>query len=811
MITECVTFLHRFRMYTFITLAVIVGLSFFFLIKGNYSDDILDMLPVKDRIISQHLNFLSLHGYMKKIVFELSITDTTKTFDELKSTTREMIQHLRKTREFSFQGELTPGDFLHLRNLIVTHWPNLFEKSDSVWIYNRLNIDSLTERLDRTVSSLFTFSDASVDAFTVQNDPFGLALFSLSKLSAFKPADNIVIDDGFITNKNRTRILFIVEITGMRLDHKTTKSVHNTIQAIEKNIKSKGFGLTWMGAARASQDNSQTIRNDINLTLPITISLIFLICFFIYKRFYYGFLTFLPTFTGILITFAFFSYFGKMSVIIIGFGAALLGITVDYALHYLYLIDDIPKNTNPVKTLSGPILSSSFTTSGAFLVLITAKIPGLSQLGYITATGILLVAVLSILILPLMVKTSALKKPKKAIVNPAFWFKFFYTKKLDYPGAISCTILIIWACFSIPLLSFEGNPDSLNGMKPNTLAAEQRLRDNWPGIEDGMYLVVTDTSFKGVVEKAEMKLQSLIDTLVNKKYINHTVLFTHLYPSEKTQKINRKRWYRTFTADRISLMIGAANSVTKKYGFESSQFSSYFSKLAFIDSLDFLEMERFPISIKQGLIKNYVRSDGSLWYANVPVIQTTDTSWNTIEKLAKEKNILAINGAALGLRVVTIIKTGFFRCLLLIPIVIMCILCITLGNVKHAFLVLIPPFMATMLTLGCMSYFNIPVSIISLMIFAFIFGLGIDYTILMFYMSKKAQSEGQSYIYHGAASVTIAALTTLTGLGILVFASHPVLSSVGKTGLIGILSSYICAVVFVPLLVRLTWTNSSSK
>ena len=93
------------------------------------------------------------------------------------------------------------------------------------------------------------------------------------------------------------------------------------------------------------------------------------------------------------------------------------------------------------------------------------------------------------------------------------------------------------------------------------------------------------------------------------------------------------------------------------------------------------------------------------------------------------------------------------------------------------------------------------------MIFAFIFGLGIDYTVVMFYMSKKALLEGQSYIYHGAASVTIAASITLTGLGTLILAKHPILSSVGKTGIIGILSSYIFTITFVPLLVKLTWKN----
>ena len=164
--------------------------------------------------------------------------------------------------------------------------------------------------------------------------------------------------------------------------------------------------------------------------------------------------------------------------------------------------------------------------------------------------------------------------------------------------------------------------------------------------------------------------------------------------------------------------------------------------------------------------------------------------------------MLAVNSVVLGLRVVTIIKAGFLKCIIYIPFVILCILLVMLRNIRYTLSALIPIFSATGITLGIMAAFHLPINVVSLMIFAFIFGLGIDYALLMVYMCRKGISESEDFIPHGAASVTIAACTTLAGLGILAVARHPVLSVLGKVGMIGIISSYVCAVILVPLLTK---------
>lgn len=800
MIAKIAQKLQRHRALTIVTFIILFGASVVFIGRGAYSNNILDMLPVKDRVISKYFQFLSLFDIMDRIVFEVSVEDSTKSFDQLAVVTQAIISKLKENDLLQFQQEITAKDFFQLRNFLIGQWPNLFTQKDSMWVSKRLSEDSLYARFDRVASGLFTFSTEASDAFLLQHDPFGIAQYSLTKLSAFKPADNIIIEDGFITNSRRNRILFFASFINSKKDDTNERKAQGIIKAAEKYAGANGFKLTWMGGLRASRDNNEMIKRDIHLTLPVAIIIILAICMLAYRKPYFGFLTFIPTTLGIAFTLAVFSNFGRLSIIIIGFGAALLGITVDYAIHFLFHIDDAPQDKNPVKTLTGPIFASAFTTAGAFLVLVAARIPGLSQLGVVTATGIVLVAFLSLTLLPVFTEFSRKPSLHKQRIKLSLFFHHFYTNRFDRKLLLPLIIITGIAIFFIPKLSFDGDPDNLNGMKPETIAAEQSLEQNWIGVGSSAYLVVSDTSCEAACRKAEQALGPLVDSLISLKLIKPASLFTLLLPQKEIQKRNKLRWRQTFAPDIISKMRKVIALVASKYKLEPDVFYRYLSDISSSEPYKFVKYEDFPLSFKKGILSNYLRNTDSLWYANVPVFMTTGSAWKDVDEIARHYDVLAVNSEVLGMRVVTIIKAGFLKCIIYIPFVILCILLIMLRNLRYTITALIPIFSAAGITLGIMAAFNLPVNIVSLMICAFIFGLGIDYALLMVYMCRKGVTEGEDFTPHGAASVTIAACTTLAGLGILAIARHPVLSVLGKVGMIGIISSYVCSVIFVPIL-----------
>ena len=84
-----------------------------------------------------------------------------------------------------------------------------------------------------------------------------------------------------------------------------------------------------------------------------------------------------------------------------------------------------------------------------------------------------------------------------------------------------------------------------------------------------------------------------------------------------------------------------------------------------------------------------------------------------------------------------------------------------------------------------------------------IVGIVSDYGMFVVYYCRYKFQTG-TYM-----AVTLAAVTTLIGSGVLLFARHPILFSVGVTMTIGVLSGYLSSLFIIPPLYRL-WIPEES-
>lgn len=782
-----------------ITLVFIVLVSLFSiysLFTANYNTDILSMLPLEDEVIKEQYRVLSAFGSMEKVVFDISKKDSSVEWDKIVEDAKVIIEEIKRDSLFILNSNVSPESFFELRNSLINNWHFLISNEDSAYISTRLNKDSLENMLDRTLSSLFTFSSSTADPFILKNDPFGFYPVLLKRLAAFSPSKDIRIRDGFLTNEENDRILIIAEFNSSKDEGVAKKR----IDELENKLSGENR-LIWMGALRASLDNSSSIKRDINVTLPITISIILLICLLIYRNRIYGLITFIPTILSILITFGLFAFFTDFSLILVGFAAALMGITVDFAIHYLYHLDTVTEDQNPLKTVRSPIIASAFTTAGAFLVLYTSKIPALGQLGLITAFGIICAAFLSLFLLPII--TNRKENKGIAIFSPAMIFVKFYNSRFSDVLTVPLVVIAIICWFFVSKITFDGDPDNMNGMSKSTLLVERELNKNWSGIGEGAYLTVSSHDFDSLLIKCEEDLVPFINSMNNKKVLQSGKSFTNILPSQNSQNLNIARWNKLFSSENRRIMIDAINLITKRYNLPSESFINYVNSLPrAIKNENKVNLDSYPDFLKDGLLRNSLIFSDSLWIASVPVIAHSDSSWSEIDSLSRKIGIVSVNDDVLGFRIVVLIKEAFIKSAYLIPIVIVLIIFLMLRNFKSVVQVFIPTLFSAGLTLGIMGIFGIKVNIVTMMVFAFIFGLGIDYALLMYYMSKKELAESKDYISHGASSVTVAATTTLAGLGVLVLAKHPVIVTLGTTGVIGILSSYFCAIILVPYLVK---------
>ena len=118
-------------------------------------------------------------------------------------------------------------------------------------------------------------------------------------------------------------------------------------------------------------------------------------------------------------------------------------------------------------------------------------------------------------------------------------------------------------------------------------------------------------------------------------------------------------------------------------------------------------------------------------------------------------------------------------------------------SLRRAILALFPAIFGVAITFGLLGVLQIPLNIFHIVALPLVIGLGADYGIFMVFQEIRTPSPWT------VKAVKISGLTTLAGFGVLVFAKHPSLHSLGATVSIGITAALCCAVFVLPQLLQL--------
>jgi predicted RND superfamily exporter protein len=113
--------------------------------------------------------------------------------------------------------------------------------------------------------------------------------------------------------------------------------------------------------------------------------------------------------------------------------------------------------------------------------------------------------------------------------------------------------------------------------------------------------------------------------------------------------------------------------------------------------------------------------------------------------------------------------------------------------------------------LGAMALLGIEFNIVNVMISTFIFGLGDDYSIFVMDGLLKEYRTGQKTLPSVQDSIFLSAITTISGLGVLIFAQHPALKSIAAISIIGIVMVWIMSQTIAPYLFAKIITDRTKK
>jgi len=139
------------------------------------------------------------------------------------------------------------------------------------------------------------------------------------------------------------------------------------------------------------------------------------------------------------------------------------------------------------------------------------------------------------------------------------------------------------------------------------------------------------------------------------------------------------------------------------------------------------------------------------------------------------------------------------------------VLWLTYGRIELTLVSFIPMFISMIWILGLMGMFGMEFNIINIIISALIFGLGDDYSLYIMDGLLQEYKTGKKILSSYKTSIFLSAITTITGLGVLIFAKHPALKSIAFISIIGICCVVIMAQILIPFLFSILVKNRTRK
>ena len=360
--------------------------------------DITSALPRNDPTTTSARTILEHHPALENIYFDLSLADGKADREALASAARKLSHSLDEcglVKVVTGQGAV---EFMpRLFSLATTHLPLFFNLDElHAEVEPLLEPDRAKSMLRREFQKLYDLGSIG-QAETLARDPLGLRNFILPRLSSLAPHGDAEIYRGEVLSADGRRALVIAEPLAPVRDAEYGKSLTEAINRMEKELSAgpRPVKIAYAGSFRAALDNESVIRRDASRAMLAVAIGVFILCCLGFSRPWIGLLSLIPAaMGGMLAVFVYSLFKDSIFAVSLGFGGALISITVDHGLAWALQVDQ-PHDIK-AREASHEVWSVSsftvYTTAAALASLLFAGIPLFDEVGLFAALGVVLAA-----------------------------------------------------------------------------------------------------------------------------------------------------------------------------------------------------------------------------------------------------------------------------------------------------------------------------------------------------------------------------------------------------------------------------------
>lgn len=631
----------------------------------------------------------------------------------------------------------------------------------------------------------------------ISNDPLSLFSPVIDRLQARQSSMPIEIDNGYIFSSGKTFAVAMMTSPYGAMESSNNSMLVGEIDSVaQQTMKAMPeVEVAITGAPVIAVGNASRIKNDSYWAISISVTLILLLLVFSFRKVKHLMLIGLAIIFGWLFAMGFMAVVrSDVSLIVLGIGSIIIGIAVNYPLHFVLHTDHGGTVREVLKEMVSPLLIGNITTVGAFASLIPLDAPALRDLGLFAAFMLVGTILFVLVFLPHLVKnrTTAgeerLTFGKISSMSPErhrwlLWVIFLLT--------------IVFGWYSLDT-SFDTNMHNINYMTDEqkellaSMQATAGLNDT-----DNVYVVTEGDSWDAALNERQ-RIAPLLDSLHTEGMLNSFSDVQALICSQQEQQRRIERWNEFWEHHRTEV-ITLLNKKAPQHGFNADAFEN-FSQLitASYSPQPFEHFEPLRSVLFSG---NFSTSTGNC--SVVDVIHAGGKDVAALESVLNERlgsGGYAFDFVRMNSAIANSLSDDFnyigFAC----GFIVFLFLWISFGRFELSLLAFLPMAVGWIWILGIMSMLGMQFNIVNVILATFIFGQGDDYTIFITDGLIEEFAYRKKLLPSFKNSIVISALIMFIGMGSLIVAKHPALHSLAEVTIVGMFTVVLMAWVVPPLI-----------
>jgi len=690
---------------------------------------------------------------------------------------------------------IEPDMALNALDFAMMHVPSFVDTS----LYAQF--DSAIAHVDETMASnyeLIMNDETGMLSEMVSTDPLNLREYLMPDLSS---GMGFTLIDGHLFCADSTVALIYISPNFQSFDAEPSSKLMNHIKhcVSEFNKVHPEVEVLMHGAVVRAGDNNRIMARDIYLTVGISMLIVLIVLCVSFKSFNIAWQNVLPVTYGAFFALACMYWIqGGMSLMALGVGSVVLGVALSYCLHVIIHQRFVGNVEQMLKEEAVPVCLGCLTTIGAFIGLLFTQSDLLKEFGMFSTFALIGNTFFALVFLPHLLREDDQRRNEKVFRGIEKINNYPFDRN-PYVVIGLCILIVIGFAFS-GKVEFDNDLKRI-GYESDELHKSENLysEKNDHGGQQEYFAVIAPTL--GEALDANKELSSVLDSMRNAgDLIAYTPVVSILFQSEAEQQRRIEAWNRYWTPAKVS----QAMAVVKGAAVRNELSPDIFVPFQAMVEADYEPGDLYTAEvIPDGLLCNFIEENSGNFLIFNTTQLTKEKMWPVGDRVAAMPNAVVVDPFYYTADMLDMLHTDYNTTLLISAIFVFVVLLLSFRNLVISLIAFLPMFLSWYMVQGWMAIFGLPFNMVNIVVSTFIFGIGVDYSIFVMQGLIAAQrGEGSRLLEYHKVAVFFSAFVLIVVMVSMLCATHPTITSIGNSTIIGMLSTIMITYTLQPLLFR---------